>query len=269
MPAACRIPRESGPGMGNIAHAQRCRVIRAPGAATLGPRAKRALFHVSGCINLVKMSANPDARFWDRIARRYARKPVGDQQAYETKLAKTDSYLKSTDRVLDIGCGTGTTAIHHAPKVAHIRATDISGKMIGIAREKARAAGVANVDFEVSGVDEINADADSFDVVLAHSILHLLPDVEGTLVRLHRMLKPGGLLVSTTACLGDFMPLFRYVGPLGRALGVMPRVNVFREADLARWLAEAGFDVEYRWLPKPKSGVYLVARKAAGASRPP
>ena len=211
--------------------------------------------------SLDQTSICPDARFWDRIAKRYSRKPVADQQAYETKLAKTNSHLRATDRVLEIGCGTGTTAIHHAPRVAHVRATDISERMIEIARAKAQAAEITNIDFEAISVDKLSAESDSFDAILAHSILHLLPSVSRVLTQLNQMLKPGGLLISSTACIRDFMPLFRYAAPIGRALGVLPRVNVFGEAELERWLAEAGFVVEERWQPKPKSGVYIVARK--------
>ena len=194
------------------------------------------------------------------MAARYARNPVSDPEAYETKLARTDAYLKASDRVLEVGCGTGTTSIHHAARVAHIRATDISGKMIDIAKEKVRSAEIDNVDFEVSGIDNLKAAPASFDVILAHNVLHLLPDVKQVLMRLNQMLVPGGLLISTTACVGDFMPLIRYVAPLGRALGLLPRVNVFGEADLQNWLSETGFVLEERWQPGPRSGVYIVAR---------
>ena len=211
---------------------------------------------------------SPDARFWDRIARRYARKPVPDQQVYETKLGITDSYLEPHHEVLEIGCGTGTTALHHAPRVAHIRATDISPRMIEIARGKARDAGIKNVDFQVASVAEPGVVAGSVDVILAHNILHLLADVEGTVMALQRVLKPSGVLISTTACIGDFMPWFGYVAPLGRMLRVLPYVNVFTGADLDGWFAGAGLVVEKRWLPTPKSGVYLVARKPGEAVAP-
>ena len=211
--------------------------------------------------SIAQASVYPDARFWNRIAKRYAKKAVPDQEVYETKLEKTESFLKPTDRVLEIGCGTGTTALHHAPKVAHLLATDISERMIEIARAKALDAKAHNIDFEVTSVDNLGAAPNSFNVILAHSILHLLPNVESELPRFHEMLVPGGFLISSTPCIRDSFPLFRYIGPPGRALGVLPRVAVFREADLDRWLIAAGFVIEEWWQPKPKSGVFSVARK--------
>jgi ubiquinone/menaquinone biosynthesis C-methylase UbiE len=47
------------------------------------------------------------------------------------------------------GCGTGTTALKLAPSLGRIMATDISGEMIAIAREKARAEGCGNATFEL------------------------------------------------------------------------------------------------------------------------
>ena len=204
---------------------------------------------------------HPDAGFWDRIAARYSRKPVADQATYETKLGKTDSYLKQDDQVLEIGCGTGTTAIYHAPRVAQVLATDISPKMIDIARSKARAASVSNVRFEVSDIDKLGGRSEQFDVILAHSVLHLVKDVDRVLRQLHRMLKPGGLLISSTNCIGDNAAFLRYLAPLGRALGLLPRISVFREPEFERWMDAAGFVIEERWQPKPKSSIYVVARR--------
>lgn len=201
-----------------------------------------------------------DARFWDRIATRYSRKAVPDQVAYETKLKKTNGYLEITDRVLEIGCGTGTTALHHATRVAHVLATDISPKMIEIASDKARAAGADNVDFQVSSIENLDAAPGQYEVILAHSILHLVADVPGTLRQLRRMLKPGGLLISNTQCIGDMAPWLAWVAPLGRRLGLLPRVNVFREKPFMQWFSDAGFSVEEVWQPKPKASHYIVAR---------
>lgn len=215
---------------------------------------------------LDRTNLSPEARFWNRIAARYAKKPVPDQQVYETKLAKTDSQLKAADNVLEIGCGTGTTAIHHAPKVSRFRATDISEGMIEIAKAKACDAGVSNIDFEVTSIDALNADAQTYDVILAHSILHLLPNVDLVLRQLHAILRPGGRLISSTSCIRDFMPLFRYIVPLGRKLGIMPYVNVFGAEDLQRWLSDTGFVIKESWRPSRKTGIYVVACKPGSSA---
>ena len=209
---------------------------------------------------LIMNKPHTDARFWDRIAKRYARKAVPDQAVYETKLEKTGSYLQPDDRVLEIGCGTGTTALHHAPRASHILATDISAKMIDIAREKARVSGVDNVRFEVSSIDDLDTTPGQYDMILAHSILHLVADVPHTLGQLRLMLKPGGLLISNTQCIGDSAAWLGWIAPLGRVLGLLPRVNVFREREFLQWIGDSGFDFEEIWQPKPKASHYIVAR---------
>ena len=65
--------------------------------------------------------------------------------------------------VLEIGCGSGTTAIAHAPLVGHIRATDLSTKMVEIAKDKAKAAGITNVTFEALSVDALGVPDASID----------------------------------------------------------------------------------------------------------
>lgn len=91
---------------------------------------------------------NPSSRFWDRIAERYSKRPVADEASYQKKLAVTRTYLRPEMKVLEFGCGTGSTAITHSPFVKHIRAIDISSKMLEIARGKATRGGVGNVTFE-------------------------------------------------------------------------------------------------------------------------
>ncbi len=200
-------------------------------------------------------------RFWDRIAERYARKPVPDQAVYESKLTRTSGYLSPTDRVLEVGCGTGTTALHHAGQVTSVHAVDASAKMIEIARSKAAAVGADNVTFEVGSVEQLSVGADPYDVVLAHSLLHLVADVPTALRRLMQNLRPGGHLIMSVPCLRDSAAWLRYIGPLGSALGLWPRVTMFSEATFMEWLEDAGFETVERWAPSPRRGLYLVARK--------
>ena len=199
-------------------------------------------------------------KFWDRIANRYAKKPVGDEAAYQRKLAKTREYFRQDMEVLEIGCGTGSTAIAHAPYVRHIRATDISDKMIAIAQGKAAAAGVQNVTFEALAVEDLDVARESVDAVLALSLLHLVEDKAAVIGRIHDMLRPGGIFVSNTVCLGDSMKWFRFVGPIGRWLGVFPLLRIFTRNELEQSLTRAGFSIEHAWQPH-KAVVFIIARK--------
>jgi len=203
------------------------------------------------------------ARFWDRIAERYSRRPVADEAAYQRKLQVSREYFRPDMEVLELGCGTGSTAIDHAPFVKHIRAIDISSKMIEIAQGKADAAGVTNLTFERAIIDELRIPDQTIDAVLALSILHLLEDREDTIARVSGMLKPGGIFVSSTMCLGDSMKYLKLILPVGRFLGLIPLVKFFTRKELENSLTSAGFHIDHKWQPDKGKAVFIVAKKAS------
>ncbi len=211
-----------------------------------------------------KMSRS--ARFWDRNAERYSKSPIADEAAYQRKLQITREYVRPDMAVLEFGCGTGSTAILHAPYVKHIRAIDMSSKMIEIAQRKADAQKVENVTFERSAIEELGVAGQAFDAVLGLNVLHLLEDKEEAIAKTYRMLKPGGVFVTSTVCLGETMKFFKVIGPIGKFFGLMPTVRVFTTKDLEKSLTDAGFDIDYQWQPgKGKSlfsSVFIVAKKA-------
>lgn len=187
--------------------------------------------------------ANKDARFWDRIARKYARDPIADVAGYERTLEETRRYLKASDSAFEFGCGTGTTALRLAPSVGHLTATDISSEMIAIAREKAAAEGVANVSFEVATPDASKFPDAAYDVALGFNVLHLVAARDAALRGVHRVLKPGGLFVSKTPCLSEMNPAIRLVVPLMQAVGKAPHVAFFSAEELEREIVDAGFEI--------------------------
>ena len=210
----------------------------------------------------MEMIMNQPSKFWDKIADRYAKKPVSDENAYQKKLQITREYLRSDMEVLEFGCGTGSTAITHAPFVKHIQAIDLSSRMIEIAQGKADAGKVANVTFERAAIDEFSAPDETFDAVMGHSFLQLLENKEEAIAKVHRMLKPGGVFVSSTACIGDFMKVFKIVAPIGKFFGLLPLVKVFTTKELESSLTDAGFEIDYQWQPGKGKSVFIVAKKA-------
>jgi ubiquinone/menaquinone biosynthesis C-methylase UbiE len=207
---------------------------------------------------MIMTKADP---FWDKIAERYAKKPVADEDAYQKKLQITREYLRPDMDVFEFGCGTGSTAIAHAPFVNHVHAIDISSKMIEIARGKAEAGEIGNVTFERAAIEDLTIPDQSFDAVLGLSILHLVENKEDVIARVHKMLIPGGVFVSSTACLGDTMKFFKLIGPIGKFLGLMPMVKVFTTKELEESLASAGFKIDHQWQPGKRKGVFIVAKK--------
>lgn len=203
----------------------------------------------------------PSPKFWDRHAEGYSKRPIANEAAYQKKLAITRDYFSPETEVMEFGCGTGSTAILHAPFVKHILATDISSKMIEIARRKAEKEGVTNVTFRQAAIDDFSAPDNSYDMIMGHSILHLVHDRDEAIAKVYRMLKPGGVFVSSTACIGDKMKFFKLIGPIGRALGLMPLVRVFTGDQLTNSIEEAGFEIEHNWRPEKSMGVFIVARK--------
>ncbi len=204
--------------------------------------------------------SHPSA-FWDRIATRYAKSPVADQASYRHKLAVTRQHFTPQSQVFEFGCGTGSTAIEHAPHVAHYLATDISSTMLAIARD--RTAGQANLEFQQAAIEDIPGEA-RFDVILGMSILHLVKDLDATLAHVHRLLRPGGIFASSTMCMSDGYGWFRFVGPLGRALGLFPRVSMFKRSHLESRIEAAGFRIDYRFQPTSRKATFLVAVKTTG-----
>ena len=204
-----------------------------------------------------------DSKFWNKRADKYAQRPVSDETTYQKKLEITREYLRPDMSVLEIGCGTGSTAIAHAPYVGRIVATDFSSRMIEIARTRAQAAGVDNVSFEARPADENDVPDASVDAVMAHNLLHLLEDREQVIADVHRMLRTGGVFVTSTACLGDMTFLFRLIIPVGRFLRMFPLVKVFSVAELKKSLENAGFEIDYEWQPKKNAAVFIICRKLA------
>jgi SAM-dependent methyltransferase len=208
------------------------------------------------------------ARFWNRIARKYAADPIADPAGYEATLERVQGLLSVGHDVLEIGCGTGTTALRLAPFTRRLRATDVSAEMIAIAREKLAAAPVPQLSFDVADADAAVAAPGTQDVVLAFNLLHLVDDLDHALALTAQALRPGGLLLAKTPCVGEMNPLIpRLALPLMRALGKAPRVLCFKAPALQAAMVSQGLEVlsvERHGTRKGKDiRVFTVARKRA------
>ncbi len=154
------------------------------------------------------------ARFYDAVtwAMSFGREPAIRRRTVAL------AGLSAGEKVLDVGCGTGTLALAAAAKVGpegEITGIDASPQMIEIARKKARRQGVA-ATFEVAPVEALPFADGSFDAVLSSFMLHHLPDdlKRQGFAEIYRVLKPGARFLAVD--LADKSRSF-----IGRAMGLM------------------------------------------------
>lgn len=201
-------------------------------------------------------------KFWDNIAEKYAASPVRDPAAYEATLARVKEHIPADANALEVGCGTGTTALKLAPYLKHLTASDISGKMIDIAEGKRVNEGVTNVDFVRATLQENDFTLADYDVVLAFNFLHLTDDIPSSLDAIHALTKPGGLFISKTVCLGDWNIFLSLMIKGMQLIGKAPPVKIFKADALDAMVNAAGFDIfESDYFPKKARNRFLVARK--------
>ncbi|THH36816.1 class I SAM-dependent methyltransferase [Aliishimia ponticola] len=205
-----------------------------------------------------------DAAFWDRIAAKYRATPIRNAEDYDAGLARVVSHLRPTDHVLEIGCGTGGTALRLAPHVARMVASDFAPGMIAQAKDRA---GAEAAEFVVGDVHASGFEPGSFDAVLGFNLFHLVPDFDAQLARCHGLLKPGGLLICKTPCLTDPSARLRYkmmtwAVPVMQALGKAPFVKFRTIAQLQTAVEAAGFEIiETGNYPAQPPSHLIVARK--------
>lgn len=205
------------------------------------------------------------AGFWDKIAPKYAQDAIKDMAAYEYTLERTKSYLKPKDHVLEIGCGTGSTALLLSPHVRDYVGTDISSGMVDIARAKAKADAVQNLHFEVAAAQDATKVDGVFDVVLGFNIFHLTESTEHCIADIHRILPVGGHFISKTPCLWDrAFGLKRYpiraILPLMQLIGKAPPVQFMTQIELEGMITSAGFAIVESG-NFPTESRYIVARR--------
>jgi enediyne biosynthesis protein CalE5 len=163
--------------------------------------------------------------------------------------------LEPGDNVLDVATGYGEPALTAARAVmpgGQVMATDIAPDLLAFGRERARRAGLDNVEFRESDAETLKFPDETFDAVLSRQGLQFLPDVAGTLKRLNSALRSGGRLAAAVWGPPDTVQFALPIPIILRELNLPPppsgRPGPFALGNaqiLAQLVADAGFrDIE-------------------------
>ena len=123
--------------------------------------------------------------FWDRYGRRTIER-LG---------------LKPGSVVLDVGCGSGASAIPAGKVVGsrgHVIGVDLAERLLAMARAKADAQQLPNIEFRQADMEDLDYPDESFDAVVCVFAIFFLPDMVKQVRQLWRMVRPGGQLAITT-----------------------------------------------------------------------
>jgi ubiquinone/menaquinone biosynthesis C-methylase UbiE len=163
--------------------------------------------------------------------------------------------LAPGDKVLDVATGYGEPALTAARAVTpggQVIATDIAPDLLAFGRERARRAGLENVEFRESDAETLAFPDETFDAVVSRQGLQFLPDVAGTLKRLNSVLRSGGRLAAAVWGPPDTVQFALPIPIILRELNLPPppsgRPGPFALGNapiLAQLVADAGFrDIE-------------------------
>lgn len=201
--------------------------------------------------------------FWNMRSRTYDQQSGEEYaRAYEKTVSNTLKYLTGEARVLEFACGTGITTVAIAPYVSFVRAIDISDEMVGKAREKIQALGLFNVELSQTDLFDPCLEEGSFDAVTAFNVLLYVENRAEVLERIRSLLKPGGMFLSATDCLGEGITRVGIRKFWKSHTGSMPYVAFDSRKKLEGEIARAGFQVlERENLFSTPPNLFVAAKK--------
>lgn len=188
---------------------------------------------------------------WNEVAKDYKTITVPFLAQYVPRLIEFAD-LQPGQMVLDVGTGTGLAAIEAAPLVSpngRVLATDLSDKMISIARKQIDKQGIINIDVHAMPAEKLESETETFDRVISNFGLSFFQEPQKALAEMNRVLKKGGKLTLSTwtvqkrcLVLGIMDSVLKNCFP---SLGESKAPSIFdfgTEALLKKALEEAGFD---------------------------
>ncbi len=200
--------------------------------------------------------------YWNKRAATYDKQVMGEYaDANEQTVSRSLVYLKNTDEMLEIACGTGVMTLGIVDHVSHLTAIDISSGMLDRLREKAQG-GYTNLMIKHTDIFDHEFDDKRFDAIAAYNVLLYMENIDEVLSRVRSLLRPGGMFLSASDCVGgldneDAKEKRRRVEK-----GELSFVGFFTSDELAKTIEKAGFTVlESENIHEGTPNQFIAARK--------
>ena len=197
-------------------------------------------------------------KFWDRHAKLYA--PIqerSNKNLFGILIPQCGQYITGDTKVLELACGSGQFTLPLARRAGSWEATDYSSPMVEAARKR----NIPGASFSVQDATSLPYEDSSFDLVLMANALHVMPEPQKALEEIHRVLKPGGILLAPTFVYEGKYHTFRL--KLMELAGFHPYFK-WTSAELIEVIEKAGFrTLQTQLIPSsPAPECFLAARRA-------
>jgi len=220
--------------------------------------------------------AQRDSEFAERWSRRQAER--GETLGPATERMFDLAGLGAGNRVLDVAAGTGDQTLLAARRVSpngYVLAIDLSANMLNSAAEAARKAGLTNVETRVMNAENLDLDADSFDVVICRLGLMLFSNPPKALREMSRVVKPGGKVSAIVMSAAEKNPYEGVPSMVAYRRGgtMSPMFALSEPGVLENAFRDGGFpDVAVHTVDKqhrfPPSALEVIRRKDSRLSEP-
>lgn len=181
-------------------------------------------------------------KFWNKISGRVTA-PGKEVSSPALKFVKSNvkNYVQPDDLIMDFGCGPGDITVILSQNCKTVYALDTSEGMLDVARQKALANQRHNIQFYKTELLDANFDGLAFDAITAFNVLHYIDNSSLLFKQFHTLLKPGGLFISSTACLNEKRSTMRLLVGALLKLKLIPTMRFFKIAELEEEIVKAGF----------------------------
>lgn len=205
---------------------------------------------------------NKTEKFWNRIAKGYDKQVIKLDETEVKTVEMAKKHLNSSDVVMDYGCGPGAMTSELAKEVAEIHGIDISSSMIEIAKRIATERNIENIHYAHGTIFDERYKQESFNVILAFNILHLLEDIHEVMPRINKLLKQGGKFISITPSMGAKRSVLSALLSLLSKVGIIPYTNIPTRSELEGFITYGNFQVvEIEQLQRNPPNYFIASEK--------
>ena len=183
------------------------------------------------------MHQKNNTRFWDRLASEPSGKPLSASSQKLVDLSQ--EFIKETDAVLDIGCGTGAITQQLSLHAKTTLGIDSSSRSIQMAKDHFPEN--PKLHFECKNVGSVKG---TFQAITAFNLLHFIDDLPHFLHSIDQLLDSNGVFISSTPCLGEKNKWLSSPLKLLEKLKLFPRMQFYSRYELSNGLNHANFKVK-------------------------